>query len=409
MLNIRKVIDGLGPAKCMLIKVPVQMKKKRRENDDSWEENEYEDFDYGKCDNCGQLASLKPCPAREYEVKHGITTEAQICSDCCEYDFGQDPWSCLSYAEEGCPRVKEIQLDFLDKLAKERNWKKSSEQEHTYINPSKTVAVGSWDSPPQKMFEEDARIPTEILKGVEYSLAKDGKTKFAYSNELVDETLAVLKKLGEEDLEYEVLRKKGFLVINGYLLWAVVAGNISPDWAYSTEKENFVVQTKKGYEFFIEDVKDELYVTEISSTVFDWGSLDQTKFEELCRDVLEKHSSFQDCLLTSGPGDEGRDIKASERIVTFTGTELRKWCIQCKHFLSRPVSRSDIDDLNNLHVRFKFDVFCLMTSNFFSPGAIRLLEEYEKQAKYKVKYMDRQFLEGKLKGFRELIGKYFAK
>jgi hypothetical protein len=363
---------------------------------------EYEES-YGPCDSCGQYEATIECSLFDEDIDHGVA-RGEICEDCCESTFESEPVSCVQNGDD-CPRVKHLQLALLKKTAKENNFKKSEKIPEIFANSENTVGIGVFKAKPETTFK-DTVIPVDAFyTGSEYDFAKTKQRKYAYSKDFVDQALSILKRMGEEDLEYGILSKSGALIMKGYSAWSVVSG-LDLDWPYMLETRDFLENVRNGYAIFEGDVKKEIKLVDLATEAnLDWSKLEPSQFEELCRDILGSFESISDCVLTGATGDEGRDIKAKERVETITGVELRNWCVQCKHFPSRSVRRQDIEDLNTLHTRFKFDVYCIMTSGTFGPNAIRLLEEYEKQG-YKIKYMDRQFLENRIKQVPSLLEKF---
>ena len=362
--------------------------------------SEYEG-NYGSCDSCGQYEATIECSLFDEEIDHGVM-EGEICEDCCESAFESEPVSCV---QNGCPRVKRLQFALLEKTAKENDFKKSNKIPEIYVNSANAVGIGVSEAEPETTFKDTAIPVDAFYTGSEYDFAKTKQQKYAYSKDFVDEALSILKRLGEEDLDYEILSRSGALIMKGYSAWSVVSG-LSIDWPYMLETRDFLENVRNGYAIFEEAVNEEIRLVDLTIKAnLDWSKLKPSQFEELCMDILASFESISNCVLTGATGDEGRDIKAKEKVKTITGVELRNWCVQCKHFPSRPVGRQDIEDLNTLHTRFKFDVYCIMTSGTFGPNATRLLEEYEKQG-YKVEYMDRQFLENRIKQVPSLLKKF---
>lgn len=376
----------------------------------SGDSEDFEPEDYekslGACTNCGKYEATTKCVLYNEDIGEPALVEGEICDDCCESTFEEDPSTCVQSGDE-CPRVKGLQLAILEKIAKKGDFWKSDKIPELFVNSKNTVGVGFLETEPEKIFK-DTTIPIDVFYvGGEYDFARKKEKKYAYSKNFVDQALNVLNEIGEEDLEYEVLSKSGALVLKGSFAWAVIFG-LDVDWPYTLETHRFVENVRNGYAIFEEDVKKEIRIADVGPKVnLDWGKLEPRQFEELCRDILGSFPSVSDCVLTGATGDEGRDIKVKERVDTITGVELRNWCVQCKHFPGRVVGRQDIEDLNTLHTRFKFDVYCIMTSGTFGPNALRLLEEYEKQG-HNIKYMDKQYLEDRIKQVPSLIDKFYS-
>jgi hypothetical protein len=373
-------------------------------SDDSEEEYQEENEEsYGACDSCNQYDAVTKCSLFDEEIDHGVI-QGEICADCCESAFESDPVSCVQLGDE-CPRVKGLQLATLEKVAREKNYKKSDKIPGIYLDSMNAIGIGVFETKPETAFN-DTVIPVDAFyTGREYDFAKAKEQRYAYPRDSINEALSILKRLGEDDLKYGILSKSGILAIQGYSAWSVASG-LAIDWPYMLETRDFLKNMRNGYAIFEDDVRKEIKLVDLATEAsLDWNKLEPRQFEELCADILDSFDSISDCVLTGAVGDEGRDIKAKEKVETIAGVELRNWLVQCKHFPSRPVGRQDIEDLNTLHTRFKFDVYCIMTSGTFGPNAIRLLEEYEKEG-YTIRYMERRILEKRIREVPSLLGKF---
>lgn len=367
------------------------------------EENE---DNYGTCDCCNRWEADRKCSLCDEDIEHGVVDEGEICDDCCESTFEDEPEACLQNCEDSA-RVEELQVRLLKKIAEERELLQFDRNPEVYVNSAKTIGIGFFKKKRAIPFEGKP-IPIEnFYIGNEYDLAKTNNQKHAYSKDYVDEALAIMKKIGEEDLEYEFLSKSGLLTLKGYNAWSVIS-ELNFDWAYMLEERDFLKNVRNGYAIFKDDVKKEIKLVDMATeATLDWNKVKPKQFEELCADILDSFDSMSNCVLTGATGDEGRDIKAEEKVETITGVEVRNWCVQCKHFPSRAVGRQDIEDLSKLHTRFKFDVYCIMTSGTFSPNAMRLLDAYDEQG-FKIICMDRRVLEKQIKKKTDLLKKFYT-
>ncbi len=360
---------------------------------------------HGNCDRCNAYPAERKCSLFDEDMDYGVM-EGEICHDCCWSTFEDEPERCVQNCDDpSC--VKRLQLGVLKKIAEERKFKKSSKNPESYLNSANTILVGFFKEGGTKQFKGKVLPIETFYSGDEYDFVKTAKQKYTYSKDDFDEALKFLKKIGEDDLKYEVYSKSGILVLEGYYAWALVAG-ASIEWAYMHETGHFVENVKSGYAIFEDDVKKEISIVDLATDAsLNWARLKPRQFEELCADILSSFASISECVLTGASGDEGRDIKAKEEVETIGGAESRNWCVQCKHFPGRSVGRQEIEDLDKLHTRFRFDVYCIMTSGTFSPNAVRLLEAYEGK-RYKIIYMDRRTLETRIKSTPSLLKKFVA-
>jgi hypothetical protein len=357
---------------------------------------------YDLCDNCGKYGTVIGCPSCGEQIKY-VFVPKNFCEECCDDLFDFDPEGCLQNFGD-CPRVEHVQLARIKKLAEKANLKKSGKIPEFFLNSEETLAVGGYNADPKKI-SKGKMLPVDVFyEGTQYDFAGIGKNKYAYSKALIDQALSILKEAGEEETENMIMSESGSLVIQGNLACSVIA-HVDIEWPYSSEQRDFIEKVRSGYAIFEENVKKEIRLIDLAELKLDWSRLDPNQFEELCCAVLCSFGSISNCVKTGATGDEGRDIKATEKVETFTGFELRKLVVQCKHHPNGSVGRKDIEDLKTLHARFKFDVYCVMTSGTFSPSAMRLLEEYEKGG-FIIKYMDRRFLEYRIRLIPTLLEQF---
>lgn len=371
------------------------------ENDENTNEEEYD-----MCDNCRQYGTVIGCPAQGEEIKYTFVPD-NLCEECCKDSFEFSPSGCLDYFED-CPRVKEVQLEVLKELAEKQKLKASEKFPPFFMNEQNTMGVGGYNADPSKYFEGSKVEVDFTFDGKEFTLVKAGQEKFAYDKKLVNKALRILDKIGEDQPDRFVIKKEkkddqALLLLQGNWACAII-GNLNLNYPYSIEKTEFLSSIFDGYEIFKEDVGKEIAIVNLVESNFNWKALNPDEFEELCCAILSSFEMITDCIRTSGSGDEGRDITATENIKTITGTECRKWLVQCKHYPNRTLSREEIDNIDNLKKRFSFDVYCLMTSGKFGPNSIRLLDAFSKD--HIIKRMDKLFLESHILKHPELLQRF---
>lgn len=361
---------------------------------------------YDRCDICGQWGTVIGCPSMGEEIEHGFWDADDVCESCCSDAFDDDIDSCLTYLGD-CPRVEGLLLKKFDSIVNEYKLTKSQKFSDFYLDERNFLGIGVLNANPSDTFKGEEIESDSYFDGIEYSFLQVDNRKFAYSKELVDRALTILKGLGESQPDRAVIINGDFalLALKGEYFSAVITNIGEFEYLYSTEREDFVSNVLKGYEFFKNEIRNDLLVVDTRVVrPFDWEAIDYNEFEELCWAILNTFENISDCNHVSGSGDEGRDLTAMERINTIAGTELRKWLIQCKHYPNGTISKEDIDNLDNLKRRFGFQVYCLMTSGRFGPNATRLLDSFAED--HNIKRWDKKFLEDCLIKHPEILAKF---
>lgn len=99
---------------------------------------------------------------------------------------------------------------------------------------------------------------------------------------------------------------------------------------------------------------------------FDWTSITDDAFENLCFDIIYAHPKFDsDTIRRFGKTrsrDGGRDIEISERTVRF-GDRPRKWIFQCKLVTSgSSLGKGKVQDVGDLLAQYSANGFGVMTN-----------------------------------------------
>ncbi len=387
------------------------MKKNETEIDNSNDEEDYWDR-ISFCDNCNEETpgdDLVECPSSFEEVKHGIHRSLWFCSDCCEEIFESE--GCQSDVGN-CDRASEIMERKLSEFAKANNLKPFKGLAKAYSDEFETFAVGTWNTSITRVNGKTIDKIAEDIKVFEGENAvivdiKD--EKLCFSKNTVDEIRKIFEALGCDEDRFFLLEKKKFLVVNGIGMWGIVPPLLENQTPYETERARFVEKIREGHDFFKLDKEDGVVVVDFRKMRFDWDRLTEQQFQELCYDIFQSMDEIEEVQLTAGTADLGQDIRAIENVMTLTGQKKRKWTIECKHFAARKVLPSDVSDMPNKYAQLKFDVFCLMTSNFLSPGTDRMLEAWRNEPTYPftTQTWDRKRIENFLKNKPDIYAKYF--
>jgi len=134
----------------------------------------------------------------------------------------------------------------------------------------------------------------------------------------------------------------------------------------------------------------------------DWDSLENHEFEELCYYILRK-KGFSDLVWNGRAGnDRGRDITC-KRVESILGKEItRDYVVQCKRYVARPPSPSDLNNDLAWAEAHKPDVLLIMVSNTLGSNTSDWLSSVKKSKPYLIDV----FEEIDFKNFLAKIKKY---
>jgi hypothetical protein len=378
------------------------------------EEDSEEDFEE-ECDSCNRPGQLTECPSSWEEVHEGVTYYKRFCEACCASIFETE--GCQDNVEQ-CSRADELFSKQLETLALQKGLEKSSKQDQLYFDKSKVYSICTCHLSPETLFndKEYATEECQFFAGTDHILAKTANGLSAYRNDVVDRVEGMLEELHLFGSGYLLLTNSRILVVQRYPAWAAIAplerDSGAMEMLLSEEKEKFIDKTVKGAAFFeIQSQKDDLIITRPSKLVIDWKRIDDGKFQELCRDLLVTLPGVKEARITGGQGEWGQDIEMIENVGTLIGEVERRWVIQCKHFGSRSVRKSDLK-ISSLEAILKFncDVYCVMTSGLVSPGCYEFLDMMQKDKRLRIecKVFDRKKLEDLVKARPDVYAKYFG-
>ncbi len=118
------------------------------------------------------------------------------------------------------------------------------------------------------------------------------------------------------------------------------------------------------------------------ATKLNWSSLDSTDFERLTFALVSNEAGYEnpEWLMQTNAPDRGRDISVQRVIVDSLGGTIRhRVIIQCKHWLSKSISVSDISSLRDqmkLWEPPRIDVHVIATSGRFTADAVAFIENH---------------------------------
>ncbi|TKV76133.1 hypothetical protein [Rhizobium sp. AU243] len=100
--------------------------------------------------------------------------------------------------------------------------------------------------------------------------------------------------------------------------------------------------------------------------LFDWSTLSDEQFEQLCYDVVYSHPKFDSSTIrklgSSRSRDGGRDIEVWEAPGKNPGTPRRKWVFQCKLTQSKSLGATKVTDIGDMLEQYDAEGFGVMTS-----------------------------------------------
>jgi tetratricopeptide (TPR) repeat protein len=146
------------------------------------------------------------------------------------------------------------------------------------------------------------------------------------------------------------------------------------------------------------------------SSIVEWVLLTDERFESLCYDVLARTGYRNLIWLGRSGGDRGRDIKCEKTYEIVPGHDRHMTCIaQCKRYLSRPPSISDLT-LTIAWAEFHNpDILIIMVSNILSADTREWLNGISQQKRFHVSICDEKNFEGFFETNRDVYAKYFER
>jgi len=141
--------------------------------------------------------------------------------------------------------------------------------------------------------------------------------------------------------------------------------------------------------------------------MIDWNKITDKEFEKLCYDILARSGFVNIQWLGRTGKDRGRDLIAQKVQTDLGQTWMETWLIQCKRYVSRPPSPSDLNDTLAWADAHKPDVLLIMVTNTLTADTHDWLEKM-KDKKYRIQVCDAKLLETMLTDFKDIQKKYFG-
>ena len=144
----------------------------------------------------------------------------------------------------------------------------------------------------------------------------------------------------------------------------------------------------------------------------DWSKLSPSGFELLCERLL-RLCGFSDVKwFGESGGEKGRDLIGYSRLRLLPGEEERlKWVVQCKRYISRRISKTDLADFFTAAREHKPDRVLLITTIGLTPDTKDWLDSVRGEYNFKISVweptdLDAQLRENKSKLFEEFRDLY---
>jgi hypothetical protein len=147
---------------------------------------------------------------------------------------------------------------------------------------------------------------------------------------------------------------------------------------------------------------------------FDWGSLSDTEFEGMCKDIL-RGEGFSNVQRLSGPGsgDMARDVTAEDTITLEVGrTVTFRWLVQCKNYgrSGKTISPGEVEKYATRAETLGYNRLLIITSHDLSSQAKLFASKISEHPKKNVDvdfYTESDIVDRLLK-FAEIREKYFG-
>lgn len=135
-----------------------------------------------------------------------------------------------------------------------------------------------------------------------------------------------------------------------------------------------------------------------------WKSLTPSQFEKLCNVVLGETGFTNLKWYGESGGDKGRDILADRKDCPVPGiTRTERWMIQCKRYLSKKLTKSDLKDLMDCALEHEIDNLLLITTYTLSANLRDWLERAKHNYPFKTHVWEEMAFRKEVKKNRLLI------
>jgi len=142
----------------------------------------------------------------------------------------------------------------------------------------------------------------------------------------------------------------------------------------------------------------------------DWDALNDQDFEELCYDILNMSDFHNLEWFGRGGGDRGRDITCIKTDLILGNIKRETmYLVQCKKYVARPPSPSDLNDTIAWADAHKPHVLLIMVSNTLRPSTRDWLSKIRKDKLYEILVYEEKDFEDFLEKNEDLYKRHFER
>ncbi|MBG6078324.1 restriction endonuclease [Rubrivivax gelatinosus] len=140
-----------------------------------------------------------------------------------------------------------------------------------------------------------------------------------------------------------------------------------------------------------------------------WSNFTPSNFENFCAAILEE-SGFKNIVWHgAGGGDRGRDLTASKQVAHLSSLiENARWIVQCRRYLAKPPTKSEIHDWLVACNEHKPDYCLLIVTNTLTSDTKDWLSQEQAQFKFKIFVWEERDILRELARHRRALAPRFA-
>lgn len=117
----------------------------------------------------------------------------------------------------------------------------------------------------------------------------------------------------------------------------------------------------------------------------DWSIFSPTDFESFCGVILEENDFKNIVWHGASGGDRGRDLTATKHVAHLSSlSEDASWVVQCRRYVAKPPTKSEIHDWLVSCNEHKPDYALLIVTNTLSSDVKDWLKEEQKEFRFRV-------------------------
>jgi len=146
----------------------------------------------------------------------------------------------------------------------------------------------------------------------------------------------------------------------------------------------------------------------VKKSKYDWDSISDQDFEELCYDILIKEGFTNLEWVGRSGKDRGRDIKCNKIKHPLTNiTSLENYLVQCKKYVARPPTIQEINETLTWADYHKPDVLLFMISHTITSQTRDWLEKISKDKFYEIIRYEEKYFDTFFRNNEDVYNDYF--